>query len=174
MHYPRAPTEEQCNKERAPTQEPAGALKTKGVTARVSGFVLCSGWPRWFLFLWCSSPRPGPGFLVLVSRSWSVSSPCCGPWFLVVSFRGPEVVKKFEEQAGADSITELSSGAPWDAVADMVWVCFITDTILERLGYDFSAVFPMVYFVLAIGHVGHAGVAKLVKPTFVLASRLRN
>ena len=30
------------------------------------------------------------------------------------------------------------------------------------LGYDFSAVFPMVYFVLAIGHVDHAGVAKLV------------
>ena len=57
------------------------------------------------LFSW-----PGPGFLVLVSRSWSVSSPCCSPWFRDVSFRGPEVVKKFEEQAGADPITELSSG----------------------------------------------------------------
>ena len=30
------------------------------------------------------------------------------------------------------------------------------------LGYDFSAVFPMVYFVLAIGYVDETGVAKLV------------
>ena len=29
-------------------------------------FVLCSGWPRWFLFLWCSSPGP-----VLASSCWS-------------------------------------------------------------------------------------------------------
>ena len=119
MHYPRAPTPEPCNKERAPTQEPAGALS-----------------------------RPGPGFLVLVSRSWSVSSPCCGPWFLDVLFRGPEVVKKFEEQAFADPITELSSGTPFDAMAGMVWGYFIIDTILERLGY----VLPRLRLLCRLSH----------------------
>ena len=84
-----------------------------------------------------------------------------------MSFRGPEVVKQFEEQVGADPITELSSGTPWDAMADMVWgilslTRYCSGSALYCLGYDFSAVFPMVYFVLAIGHVVHAGVAKLV------------
>ena len=64
------------------------------------------------------------------------------------------MVKKFEEQAGADPITELSSGTPWDAMADMVW------GILSLTRYWSGYVLPrlrllcrlsMVYFILAIG-----------------------
>ena len=84
-----------------------------------------------------------------------------------MSFRGPEVVKKFEEQAGAEPITELSSGTPgtlWPTWYGGILSLtrYWSGSAVYCLGYDFSAVFPMVYFVLAIGHVGHAGVAKLV------------
>ena len=89
-------------------------------------FVLCSGWLRWFLFLWCFSFSGA----LLPARS------------------GPEVVKQFEEQVGADPITELSSGTPWDAMADMVWVYFITDTILQRLGF----VLPRLRLLCRLSH----------------------
>ena len=134
MHCPRAPTPEPCNKERAPTQEPAGALKTKGVTARVSGLCSVLTGRAGFSF---SGSSPGP---VLASSCWScVPGPFrrLAVWRLVSGcvVSRPGGGQKFEEQAGADPITELSSGTPWDAVADMVWGYFITDTILERLGY---------------------------------------
>ena len=107
VHYPRAPTPEPCNKERAPTQEPASALKTKGVTARVSG--LCSVLAGRAGFSFSGALLPARSWLPRVGLAFLVSfvALLC-PWFLVVSFRGPEVVKKFEEQAGADPITELS------------------------------------------------------------------
>ena len=83
MHYPRAPTPEPCNKERAPTQEPAGALKTKGVTARVSGLCSVLAGRAGFSFSgallparsWL--PRVGLAFLVrFVALLWPLVSGC--------------------------------------------------------------------------------------------------
>ena len=111
VHYPRAPTlkTEQHRK----GTDPRTGRCSQNERSYCPGvrFVLCSGWLRWFLFLWC--PSPVVRFVALL-------------WHLIldVSSRGPDVVKKFEEQAGADSITLPSSGTPRDAMADMVWGYF--------------------------------------------------
>ena len=83
MHYPRAPTPKPCNKERAPTQELAGALKTKGVTARVFGLssVLagCVGFSFSGAHFPARSwlPRVGLAFLVrFVALLWPLVSGC--------------------------------------------------------------------------------------------------